>query len=231
VHESGSQHPRKGRRRLRRALTAVSALLVVAGVGVIAYPFLTDVYTAQVRQPDLEQDFQALERELDDSDRQPAYAAQAKDLAPDDPLTRMVIPKLDVNTLVVAGTTAEALRAGAGHYPDTPLPGQEGNVGIAGHRTTYGKPLSHAEQLTVGDEVRLETPVATYTYEVIPPPQDAPSACDQAACWITRPDDWSVVEDLDGHYLTLTTCHPRGSDSQRLIVRARLAETDKVADR
>lgn len=223
---SASRRPLTQRQRLRRTLTVVSAVLLVAGGGFVAYPFLTDVYTEQVRQPDLEQQF---EEQASTQTRQQEFASRARDMAPDDPLTRMVIPELDVDTLVVAGTTPEALRAGAGHYPDTPLPGREGNVGIAGHRTTYGKPLAHAEQLTVGDEVRLETPAAEYVYEVIPPPQDATSPCSGGACWITSPRDWSVVGDLDGHYLTLTTCHPRGSDAQRLIVRARLAETEEVA--
>ena len=68
--------------------------------------------------------------------------------------------------MVVEGTGASALRAGAGHYPNTPLPGEEGNVAIAGHRTTYGKPFANLDRLKPGDEIILETPVGKYTYKV-----------------------------------------------------------------
>lgn len=205
------------RKGVRPALTALTIILFVAGGTLLTYPLLTDIYTDRVVQSDLEETF-------DSPDLQQQYEAQT--LADDDPLTRMIIPKLDVDTLVVAGTTEAALRAGAGHYRDTPLPGEEGNVGIAGHRTTYGKPFTHLERLTAGDEVILDTPLATHTYEVIPTPDDVAQPCGDAACWITQPDDWSVVDQLDGHYLTMTTCHPRGSNRQRLIVRAELVDTE-----
>lgn len=205
------------RKGVRPALTALTIVLFVAGGTLLAYPLLTDIYTDRVVQSELEESFASPEL-------QQQYKQQT--LADDDPLTRMIIPKLDVDTLVVAGTTQAALRAGAGHYPDTPLPGEEGNVGIAGHRTTYGKPFTHLEQLTAGDEVILDTPLATHTYEVIPTPDGVSQPCGDAACWVTSPDDWSVVDQLDGHYLTMTTCHPRGSDRQRLIVRAELVDTE-----
>lgn len=205
------------RKGVRPALTALTIILFVAGGTLLAYPLLTDLYTDRVVQSDLEEEFGS-------ADQQQQYEAQT--LADDDPLTRIIIPELDVDTLVVAGTTQAALRAGAGHYRDTPLPGEEGNVGIAGHRTTYGKPFAHLEQLTAGDEVILDTPLATHTYQVIPTPGGVARPCGDAACWITGPDDWSVVDQLEGRYLTMTTCHPRGSDRQRLIVRAELVETE-----
>ena len=59
----------------------------------------------------------------------------------------MKIPVLGVDVVVVEGTTASALRAGAGHYPETPLPCELGNVGIAGHRTTYGKLFNQIDRL------------------------------------------------------------------------------------
>ncbi len=62
------------------------------------------------------------------------------------------------------------MRAGAGHYPDTPLPCEDGNVGIAGHRTTYGKPFANLDQLGPGDTIILETPIGSCTYEVTKQP-------------------------------------------------------------
>lgn len=209
------------RRRLRHGLSVLSAALVLGGVGLLAYPLLTDLYSEHVLQRGLEQDYA-------DPAWQERFASgdlASGDLAADDPLTRMVIPDLDVDVLVVAGTSQAALRAGAGHYPDTALPGEEGNVGIAGHRTTYGRPLRHADELAEGAEVRLETPFAVHTYEVVAAPEDAANPCPNGVCWITHPGDWSVVDDLGGHHLTLTTCHPLRSDRQRLIVRAELVDT------
>src|SRR5919205_1099741 len=88
-----------------------------------------------------------------------------------DPITKISIPAADLKpTVGGGGTGASALRAGAGHYPNTPLPGEEGNVAIAGHRTTYGKPFANLDRLKVGDEIFLETPVGNYTYKVTKDP-------------------------------------------------------------
>jgi sortase A len=111
--------------------------------------------------------------------------------------------------VVVEGTTASALRAGAGHYPQTPLPCETGNVSIAGHRTTYGKPFHNVDLLKPGDDIILTTPIGSCTYKV-----------DRQ--FIVRPEDTSVIAPTPDGVLTLTTCHPKGSARQRLIIRATL---------
>src|SRR5207249_5616272 len=83
-----------------------------------------------------------------------------------DGFTRIVIPRLGVDTIVVEGTSPAALKAGAGHYPETPLPGENGNMAIAGHRTTYGKPFANIDKLEPGDPLYLETPLGGYLYTV-----------------------------------------------------------------
>ena len=77
-----------------------------------------------------------------------------------DALTRIKIPKLGVDVVVVEGTTPAALKAGAGHYRGTPLPCETGNVAIAGHRTTYGKPFAQMDRLGPGDQIILRRPSA-----------------------------------------------------------------------
>jgi sortase A len=126
---------------------------------------------------------------------------------------------------VVEGTTKEALDSGAGHYPSTPLPGSDGNVGIAGHRTTYGKPFADLDLLKPGDRVELETPVGPYVYEMVEPFDGHSNP------WVIQPDDWSVVGETDEPMLTLTTCHPKRSAAQRLVARLKLVGTplDPVA--
>lgn len=209
----------------RAVLSGLTILLFVGGSGMFAYPFFTDLYTDQVVQGRLVEEFGGLE--VEDAD---AWEAS---LSSGDALTRIVIPELEVDTMVVSGTSPSALRAGAGHYPSTVMPGQEGNVGIAGHRTTYGRPFNRIDELVRGDEIWLQTPVGDFKYVVgDPPPGDdcepypdrrPEDRSDSAAC-ITHPRDWSVVDQTDEAVLTLTTCHPKGSAAERMIVRAELAE-------
>jgi sortase A len=178
-------------------------LLAAAGVGFLAYPTYTDLRAART-QDRLERAFstEGVRRDVEQGT-----------VAEGSPVTRIRIPRLGVDALVVEGVSLRALRAGAGHYPETPLPGQPGNVSLAGHRTTFGAPFADLDRLGVGDEIVLETPAGRYRYEVAARP------------WVTDPADWRVVGPVDGSVLTLTTCEPKGSADHRLVVRARLAES------
>lgn len=204
------------RRGGRRALTGLTALLVVAGVALFAYPAVTDLW-AHHRQQQLGAQFTS-----------PRYEQAYLDgnIGIGQGLTELEIPKISVNVLVVQGTTLAALRAGAGHYVNTPLPGQRGNVGIAGHRTTYGRPFNRLNELTTGDQVILITPFDRYTYAVVP------AFGGHANPWVVQPTDVSVVSQAgvlgSGHWLTLTTCNPKGSAAQRLVLRLTLVQTQPV---
>jgi sortase A len=179
---------------------ALSSALIGAGLALLAYPVATDLYqhrlqarlASQLTSPELRQAYQQGQVEEGDS------------------LTRLRIPTLDVNVVVVQGTSASALRAGAGHYPATPLPGEPGNVGIAGHRTTYGKPFANLDRLQLGDQILLDTPAGPYAYRVTRDPYPVAN------------NDWSPISQTAGQTLTLSTCHPKGSARQRLIVKAEL---------
>ena len=200
----------------RRALSVLALVLCLGGAAMFAYPLFTDLYANNVLQ-------QRLSDRYDSDDFKQRYVTRT--VKQGDPLTRIVIPRLGVDAVVVEGTSAAALRAGAGHYPNTPLPGERGNVAIAGHRTTYGKPFNRMDELLVGDKIRLETPLATYHYAVVAHPPEVDGKCPNGACWITFPTDWSVVGETSEAMLTLTTCHPKGSAAQRLILRAALEKT------
>lgn len=194
----------------RRALSVLSLVLVVAGVGMFAYPAITDVF-ARHRQS-------VLQGQFDDPGFIGAYTK--RDVAVGQGLTRLRIPKLKVDVLVVEGTTPSALKAGAGHYAGTPLPGEAGNVAIAGHRTTYGRPFNRLDEMAPGDVVTLETPFAVYTYTAVNP------FAGHANPWPVQPTDYGVVgQEGADHWLTLTTCHPKGSARQRLILRLKLTGT------
>jgi sortase A len=135
-----------------------------------------------------------------------------------DAVARIQISKIGLDAYVVEGVDVDDLRQGPGHYPGTPFPGQEGNVGIAGHRTTYGHPFGDLDQLGDGDEITLVTVQGIFHYRV-----------DQAP-FAVEPSDRDVLQSQPdparpGHdiaTLTLTTCTPKYSAAQRLIVTAKL---------
>ncbi len=131
--------------------------------------------------------------------------------APDDgnPVGLMRIAKIGLDKVIVQGTSTNDLRQGPGHYPGTPLPGELGNAAIAGHRTTYGAPFYNLDALVPGDLIVITTVQGTFTYSV-------------TGTVIVSPNDTSVVDDTAFPELTLTTCNPRFSASQRLVVHARL---------
>jgi sortase A len=124
-------------------------------------------------------------------------------------------PVTDDAVYVVEGASVEALKRGPGHYPDTAAPGADGNFAVAGHRTTYGAPFFDLDELAGGDEVLVTDRAGVrHTYRVVETRIVAPS------------DNWVLADDplgtgADG-MLTLTTCHPRFSAAQRMIVFAEL---------
>jgi sortase A len=192
----------------RRGLSALSVGLLALAVGLLGYPLYTNLYQSRVQS--------RLDRQLASPELKQAYRNRTFKIG--DSLTRIKIPALDVDVVVVEGISASALRAGAGHYPSTPLPCEDGNVSIAGHRTTYGKPFANVDRLKTGDTIILETPVGSCTYEVSKAP------------YPVKPENLSVVaNDPTKRTLTLTTCHPKGSAAQRLIVKATYARGGSVA--
>ncbi len=191
----------------RRGVSVLSLVLFFAGTVMFAYPVGTDVYS-RFQQDQLAEAF---------ADPAVPQAYRERKVAVGEGLTTLRIPKIDVEVLVVEGTTPSALRAGAGHYVETPLPGEAGNVAIAGHRTTYGRPLNRLDELAPGDTVELETPFEVFTYRAMEPFDGHPNP------WVVAPTQYDVVgPTAQGSYLTLTTCHPKGSARQRLIMRFEL---------
>ena len=126
----------------------------------VGYPFYTNLLQDRIQS--------RLDRQIASPELKQAYID--RNIGIGDSLTRIIIPDLDVDVVVVEGTTASALRAGAGHYPDTPLPCEIGNVGIAGHRTTYGRPFHNMDLLKPGMEITLQTPIGDCTYEITQEP-------------------------------------------------------------
>jgi sortase A len=130
------------------------------------------------------------------------------DVVEGDPIGLIEIPRIGVSEYLVAGVRTEDLRKGPGHYPTTPLPGELGNAAIAGHRTTYGNPFFDLDQLQPGDEI-IVTMLgdSRFVYRV-------------TESVVVTPADYDVVltKDPEAAVLTLTTCHPKYSARERLII-------------
>ena len=122
---------------------------------------------------------------------------------------RLEIDRIDLNAVVVHGTSDASLRKAPGHYAGTVMPGQLGSVGIAGHRTSYGAPFRHVDRLKQGDRIHLTMPYGRFTYRV-------------QGQKIVSPEQSDVFQRVSYQRLVLSACHPLYSASQRILVFARL---------
>ena len=157
------------------------------------------------------------------------------------PVARIEIPSIEVDKVVVQGVQVEDLRNGPGHYVATVFPGQKGNSGIAGHRTTYGAPFNRIDELVPGDEVRVTTIQGEHVYRVLSADEAyspeirgslgadfaIPEGEGGLGHIIVPPSGTWVLGDFDDNRITLTACHPKYSARQRIIVAAELV-TDAV---
>jgi sortase A len=138
-----------------------------------------------------------------------------------DPIAIIEMPTIGVTKYVVAGVQTADLKKGPGHYPATPFPGELGNASIAGHRTTYGEPFRHLDDLNIGDPIVI-TDLLGRQFTYLVSNQQVVEANDS---WVVATTDPTKA------ILTLTTCHPEFSAKQRLIISAELdlAQSDIAA--
>lgn len=215
---------------MRRLLRITGTLLIVAGLGSLAWAVLVwqwqDPFTAAVHhyeQRELEQRF---ERRLEDDPARvvvaPASASpqellralkrEARDwrqeLDRGDAVARLRIPKLGVDEIVVNGTDADTLKRGPGRYLGSGMPGEGELVYVAGHRTTYGAPFSRIDRLQKGDLVFVELPYGTFEYRI-------------SGHRIVAATELSVLKSRGTELLALQACHPRFFASQRYIAYAK----------
>jgi sortase A len=215
---------------VRRALRALSSVMIVVGVILLADAGATLLWQepvsavyAHLQQNALDDDLAELEQaplapaeqraleRIPDPERKLAFQARAlqRRLDDGDAMGRIVMPSIGVSEVFVEGTEPGDLRKGPGHYPDTPLPGEHGTVAIAGHRTTYGAPFRNVDELERGDRIVLRMPYGLFTYRV-----------DRTR--IVPPTETSVIDRVDHDRLVLSACHPLYSAAKRIIVFARL---------
>ncbi len=214
---------------MRSFLAALGRVLLTGGLLLllfVAYQLWgTGVYQDQA-QHDLERQFQHSLQTAPSSGpstTSPAGASTTTTPLPapsaGDAVASLRVPKIGLEQFVIEGVGVPDLRRGPGHYPTTALPGQAGNAAIAGHRTTYGAPFGDLDQLAPGDDIYVRTAQGSFHYRVI-----------RDGVFVVKPTALDVLDDEpDPNHpgqsralLTLTTCNPKYSASQRLIVRAEL---------
>ena len=120
------------------------------------------------------------------------------------------IPKIGVSKSLYEGITLTTLDRGPGHWPGTAMPGQFGNVVIAGHRVSHDKPFRNLDQLVEGDDVFLTTDDGRFDYKV-------------TGTEIVTPDAVWIADQTPDYTATLFACNPPGSTRQRIVVHLALA--------
>ena len=205
-------HANRGKRYARgRVVAAFGRALIAFGLLVllfVAYELwgtgLAEARSQQVLRKQFAPVVQSLQSTAPTS---PTTAPPAP--VPGDAVALIRIPRIGVDKAVVEGVGVPDLKKGPGHYPGSPMPGQPGNAAIAGHRTTYGAPFYRLDDLHAGDDIEVTTRQGLFHYRV-------------ESTRTVAPDDFAVLDPTVGAQLTLTTCTPRFSASNRLVVVASL---------
>jgi len=179
-----------------------SAILMVMGIGLLGYA--GSEYWAMHREQ------LTLHRRWE---QQQPISERASNPSQDDGLTRVTIPKINLDLIVLEGTDYRALRLGPGHLHNTPAPGDLGNSVISAHRDTF---FRHIYELTPGDEIQVRRRRHAFTFQV-------------SGKKIVGPNDISVVKNTADARLTLITCYPIyyvGPAPKRLVVFSKLVRDE-----
>lgn len=212
---------------MRRFARTLGTLMVVAGVGLLAWalvvwrwedPF-TSLYTAW-KQRELASSF---DRQVEDygavADPSASLAAVRRTIKAEaaayrrraqrgQAIGRIRVPRLGLSMIVVEGTDPKTLERGPGRHRETYVPGEGELIYIAGHRTTYSAPFSRIDRLRAGDLVTLEMPYGTFVYSI-------------TRHRIVRATEVSVLRSRHREVVALQACHPRFFASHRYIAYAR----------
>jgi sortase A len=194
---------------MRAGLRFLASVMMVSGTLLIADAAVTLLWQEPVSAYVAGNNQGTLKRAYFDPPRRVLRRAPLKG----DAIARIMIPSIGLSKYVVEGTDLESLRKGPGHYPDTPLPGAPGTTAIAGHRTTYGAPFRHIDEVHRGEPIVIDMPDGRFVYRV----QGTKIVDDQ---------DLSVLDKVGYQRLVLSACHPLYSAAQRIIVFARFVRRE-----
>ncbi len=234
---AASSGQRGDRDLVRTGIRGLGQTLITFGLIVLLFVvyelFVTDLITNE-RQEELTEEL--LQNWEDDPTLGPDLPGGGLSTVPlGDGFARIRIPAFggDYVKVVVEGTDPDELLQGPGHYVDSAMPGELGNFALAGHRVGKGSPFLDLDRLMPGNAIVIETAETWFTYRVMGDPASGDFGADPSGIpgqQIVSPEDVQVVFPIPGAdnadvdptaaYLTLTTCHPKFSAAQRLIVHA-----------
>ena|SRR5579872_3700445 len=194
------------KRNLNKRIAA--RIFLIAGALLLAFAAFeyASMYTAQKR----------LQRAWQAQQSRPAVQLQ-NTAAADDGLTRLLVPKINLDAVIVEGTAYRQLAIAPGHVRHTPSPGDAGNSVISAHRDTF---FRHIYELNKGDVVQVQRRGKMYTFQV-------------SGKKIVEPDDLSVERRTKDTELTLLTCYPIyyiGPAPQRLVVTTKLVSVNATTN-
>src|SRR5579871_5719312 len=182
----------------------VSLALIVFGISLLGYVG-GEYWKMYLSQKNLEAQWEDQAAALNASNHLP--------LAPEQMLTRLLVPRIGIDAIVVEGASRKELSEGPGHMKQTAQPGETGNAVITGHRDTF---FRHIYELNKGDQIQVRRSGRTFTYEV-------------TGKKIVMPEDISVIKPTNNPQLTLITCYPTyyiGPAPKRLVVFSKLVDSD-----
>ena len=201
-HETNNSMRDTTRPRIQKFLHWTQRLFFLTGVVALGYVGFT-LLDARLYQASAKRSLETeIQQESGPHNNQPKREVKTGDV-----LGRLDIPRLGLSVAVLQGTSSRMLRRGIGHIEGTPLPGEAGNSGIAGHRDTFFRGL---KDIRANDEIELQTTSGLFRYQV-----------DWAK--VVAPEDLSVLAPSTDSALTLVTCYPFyfvGPAPRRFVVRA-----------
>lgn len=196
--------------KIHRVLEKLLFLIAALTLGAYAYSWAERT----IYQWHQSRSFNRLLKERAVRQRSEARPENSGEIQPQDLLGRIEIPRLGLSAMIVNGVNERALQLGVGHIPGTALPGQPGNVGLAGHRDTFFRPLRNIRD---GDVIWLTAAAGVSEYIV-------------ESTAVIEPDRTQVLAASGSSVLTMVTCYPfdfLGRARKRFVVRARRLEAGR----
>lgn len=181
----------------------LSLVLIIVGIGLLGYVG-NEYWGMYHSQQKLESEWERQAASVSTPGRAP--------ISPDQMLTRVIVPKINLDAIVVEGASRKELSDGPGHMKQTAMPGEIGNAVITGHRDTF---FRHIYELVKGDQIQVRRNGRVFTYQV-------------TGKRIVMPEDISVIKPTTDPQLTLITCYPTyyiGPAPKRLVVFSKLVDS------
>ena len=200
---------RRGRAALRAVARFVASVMIVSGVLLIADAGLTLAWKEPISSFLAQRQQNKLQHQLE----HPPRRVVERHPLPGDAIGKITMPTLHASYYLVEGTSDLQLTKGPGHYPDTPLPGQRGTVGIAGHRTPYLAPFRHIDDLRRGQPIIVDMPYGRFVYRV------------QKTIVVSPTSLW-VKRRVGYNRLMMSACHPLYSAAKRIIAFSRFVRRE-----